>query len=152
MTPLKLGEFFLAYFVGALKVTFLDAYLGSMLTSAALATDDVAASTKVRDWRTLALHTPPLPSHIAAHILTRPPLSPDPQGVVVVETLFIVIVSVLITQFATGLFAEMMAAEGFEVAGAAAGAGGGGEEEAASDDAAAAGASEEGEGGIGTDR
>ena len=49
MTPLKLGEFFLAYFVGALKVTFLDAYLGSMLTSAALATDDVAASTKVRD-------------------------------------------------------------------------------------------------------
>ena len=55
------------------------------------------------------------------------------------------IVSVLITQFATGLFAEMMAAEGFEVAGAAAGAGsGGGGEEAASDDAAAAGASEEG--------
>ena len=49
MTPLKLGEFFLAYFVGALKVTFLDAYLGSMLTSAALATDDVAASTKARD-------------------------------------------------------------------------------------------------------
>ena len=48
MTPLKLGEFFLAYFVGALKVTFLDAYLGSMLTSAALATDDVAASTKAR--------------------------------------------------------------------------------------------------------
>ena len=61
------------------------------------------------------------------------------------------IVSVLITQFATGLFAEMMAAEGFEVAGAAAGAGSGGGE-AASDDAAAAGASEEGEGGIGTDR
>ena len=53
------------------------------------------------------------------------------------------IVSVLITQFATGLFAEMMAAEGFEVAGAAAGAGSGGGE-AASDDAAAAGASEEG--------
>ena len=53
------------------------------------------------------------------------------------------IVSVLITQFATGLFAEMMAAEGFEVAGAAAGAGSGGGEEAA-DDAAAAGASEEG--------
>ena len=53
------------------------------------------------------------------------------------------IVSVLITQFATGLFAEMMAAEGFEVAGAAAGAGSGGEE-AASEDAAAAGASEEG--------
>ena len=52
------------------------------------------------------------------------------------------IVSVLITQFATGLFAEMMAAEGFEVAGAAAGAGSGGGE-AASDDAAAAGASEE---------
>ena len=49
VTPLKLGEFFLAYFVGALKVTFLDAYLGSMLTSAALATDDVAASTKARD-------------------------------------------------------------------------------------------------------
>ena len=61
------------------------------------------------------------------------------------------IVSVLITQFATGLFAEMMAAEGFEVAGAAAGAGSG-NEEAASGDAAAAGASEEGEGGIGTDR
>lgn len=139
MTPLKLGEFFLAYFVGALKVTFLDAYLGSMLTSAALATDDVAASTKVRDWRTHALHTPP-PSHTAAHILSRP-RSPDPQGVVVVETLFIVIVSVLITQFATGLFAEMMAAEGFEVAGAAAGAGGG---EEASEDAAAAGGSEEG--------
>ena len=89
-----------------------------------------------------ALHTPPLPSHTAAHILSRL-LSPDPQGVVVVETLFIVIVSVLITQFATGLFAEMMAAEGFEVAGAAAGAGSGGGE-AASDDAAAAGASEEG--------
>ena len=53
------------------------------------------------------------------------------------------IVSVLITQFATGLFAEMMAAEGFEVAGAAAGAGGGGEE-AAADDGAAAGAGEEG--------
>ena len=53
------------------------------------------------------------------------------------------IVSVLITQFATGLFAEMMAAEGFEVAGAAAGAGSG-NEEAASGDAAAAGASEEG--------
>ena len=52
------------------------------------------------------------------------------------------IVSVLITQFATGLFAEMMAAEGFEVAGAAAGAGSGGEE--ASEDVAAAGASEEG--------
>ena len=62
------------------------------------------------------------------------------------------IVSVLITQFATGLFAEMMAAEGFEVAGTAAGAGSGAGEEAASGDAAAAGASEEGEGGIGTDR
>ena len=71
MTPLKLGEFFLAYFVGALKVTFLDAYLGSMLTSAALATDDVAASTKVRDGphsrftprrhRTCLLYTSPSP-------------------------------------------------------------------------------------------
>ena len=142
MTPLKLGEFFLAYFVGALKVTFLDAYLGSMLTSAALATDDVAASTKVRD----GPHTRARAAAIApraARILSRL-RSPDPQGVVVVETLFIVIVSVLITQFATGLFAEMMAAEGFEVAGAAAGAGSGGGEEAASDDAAAAGASEEG--------
>ena len=46
MTPLKLGEFFLAYFVGALKVTFLDAYLGSMLVGAALETDEIAASSK----------------------------------------------------------------------------------------------------------
>ena len=46
MTPLKLGEFFLAYFVGALKVTFLDAYLGSMLVGAALETDELAASSK----------------------------------------------------------------------------------------------------------
>ena len=44
MTPLKLGEFFLAYFVGALKVTFLDAYLGATLTSAALGTDDHVAT------------------------------------------------------------------------------------------------------------
>ena len=142
MTPLKLGEFFLAYFVGALKVTFLDAYLGSMLTSAALATDDVAASTKARDGPQHKRHAAALPT--ARHRVTPDFLSPDPQGVVVVETLFIVIVSVLITQFATGLFAEMMAAEGFEVAGAAAGAGSGGGEEAASGDAAAAGASEEG--------
>ena len=144
VTPLKLGEFFLAYFVGALKVTFLDAYLGSMLTSAALATDDVAASTKVRDGpHTRRRAAPHPPSRHPRCSLTRPPLSPEPQGVVVVETLFIVIVSVLITQFATGLFAEMMAAEGFEVAGAAAGAGGGGVE-AAADDGAAAGAGEEG--------
>ena len=34
LTPLKLWtEFFPAYFLGALKATFLDAYLGSMLTS-----------------------------------------------------------------------------------------------------------------------
>ena len=46
VTPLKLGEFFLAYFVGALKVTFLDAYLGSMLVGAALETDELAASSK----------------------------------------------------------------------------------------------------------
>ena len=117
VTPLKLGEFFLAYFVGALKVTFLDAYLGSMLTSAALATDDVAASTKARDGPQHKRHAAALPT--ARHRVTPDFLSPDPQGVVVVETLFIVIVSVLITQFATGLFAEMMAAEGFEVAGAA---------------------------------
>ena len=75
MTPLKLGEFFLAYFVGALKVTFLDAYLGSMLTSAALATDDVAASTKVRDWRTHKRHAAALPT--TRHRFTPVVLSPD---------------------------------------------------------------------------
>ena len=71
MTPLKLGEFFLAYFVGALKVTFLDAYLGSMLTSAALATDDVAASTKVRD----GPHTRFTPRH--CHRTSPRTFSPD---------------------------------------------------------------------------
>ena len=75
VTPLKLGEFFLAYFVGALKVTFLDAYLGSMLTSAALATDDVAASTKVRDWRTHKRHAAALPT--TRHRFTPDVLSPD---------------------------------------------------------------------------
>ena len=71
MTPLKLGEFFLAYFVGALKVTFLDAYLGSMLTSAALATDDVAASTKVRDGPTRTSHPATAIAHRRAH--SQPP-------------------------------------------------------------------------------
>ena len=41
LTPLKLFEFFPAYVLGALKATFLDAYLGSMLTSAALGTDEL---------------------------------------------------------------------------------------------------------------
>jgi len=76
VTPLKLGEFFLAYFVGALKVTFLDAYLGSMLTSAALATDDVAASTKVRDGPHNTNATPP---RVPPPATASPPdvLSPD---------------------------------------------------------------------------
>ena len=46
LTPLKLAEFLPAYFLGALKATFLDAYLGSMLVGAALETDELAASSK----------------------------------------------------------------------------------------------------------
>ena len=46
LTPLKLTEFLPAYFLGALKATFLDAYLGSMLVGAALETDELAASSK----------------------------------------------------------------------------------------------------------
>ena len=142
MTPLKLGEFFLAYFVGALKVTFLDAYRLDAHVGRARHRRRrrrrrcATAGTRRR-------RSPPPLRHPRCS-LTRPPLSPEPQGVVVVETLFIVIVSVLITQFATGLFAEMMAAEGFEVAAAEEAASEDAAEEAASEDAAAAGASEEG--------
>ena len=46
LTPLKLFEFFPAYVLGALKATFLDAYLGSMLTSAALGTDELGTASK----------------------------------------------------------------------------------------------------------
>lgn len=89
LTPLKLWEFSSAYFLGALKATFLDAYVGSMLTSAAIGSSEVAQSSKL---------------------------------VLVVETVAIVAVSVLVTQFATTLFADMMSEEGFD----AAQAGGGG--------------------------
>jgi uncharacterized membrane protein YdjX (TVP38/TMEM64 family) len=81
LTPLKLTEFLPAYFLGALKATFLDAYLGSMLVGAALETDELAASSK---------------------------------GVLVAETLTIVTISVLVSQFATQIFSEMMSEEGFE--------------------------------------
>ncbi len=81
LTPLKLSEFFPAYFLGALKATFLDAYLGAMLTSAALGSDQLAATSK---------------------------------GLVLAETLAIVTVSVLVSQFATQVFAEMLSEEGFE--------------------------------------
>ena len=84
LTPLMLAEFVPAHFVGVLKATFLDAYLGSLLTSAALGTDDVGAASK---------------------------------GIIIAETVAIVTVSVLVTQFATQVFAEMMSEEGFEVAG-----------------------------------
>jgi len=82
LTPLKLWtEFFPAYFLGALKATFLDAYLGSMLTSAALGQDEIDAASK---------------------------------GIVVAETLAIVAVSVLVSQFATQTINDLMREEGFE--------------------------------------
>ena len=86
LTPLKLWEFSTAYFFGALKATFLDAYLGSLLTSAAIGTDEVAAGSK---------------------------------ALLVFETIAIVTISVLVSQFATQVFAEAMSEEGFELAGGA---------------------------------
>lgn len=80
LTPLKWWEFSSAYFVGALKATFLDAYLGSLLTSAAIGTDEVASGSK---------------------------------ALLVGETIAIVTVSVLVSQFATQVFAEAMSEEGF---------------------------------------
>ena len=71
----------LAYFLGALKATFLDAYLGSMLTSAALGQEEIDAASK---------------------------------GIVVAETLAIVAVSVLVSQFATQTITDLMREEGFE--------------------------------------
>lgn len=80
LTPLRWWEFSSAYFVGALKATFLDAYLGSLLTSAAIGTDEVASGSK---------------------------------ALLVGETIAIVTVSVLVSQFATQVFAEAMSDEGF---------------------------------------
>jgi len=79
-TPLKLPTFFCAYFVGALKATFLDAYLGSLLTSGLAGEEAVSGSTRV---------------------------------IVIVETVAILLVSVLVTQYALGLFNEMMQEEGY---------------------------------------
>ena len=46
-TPLKLPTFFCAYFVGALKATFLDAYLGSLLTSGLAGEEAVSGGTRM---------------------------------------------------------------------------------------------------------
>jgi uncharacterized membrane protein YdjX (TVP38/TMEM64 family) len=81
LTPLKTWEFTSAYFVGALKATFLDAFLGSMLCSAAIGSDEIAEGSR---------------------------------AIIVVETVAIVAVSVLVSQFATQVFAEMMTEEGFD--------------------------------------
>ena len=70
--------------MGALKATFLDAYLGQMLTSGLLGTEEVAGGT----------------------------------GILIAETLAIITVSVLVSQFATQVFAEMMTEEGFDTSAA----------------------------------
>lgn len=82
LTSIKLWEFASAYFVGALKTTFLDAYLGSMLTSAATGTDS---------------------------------LSTTSQGIIAVETVVVIGASVLVSQFATQVFSDMLKEEGFDV-------------------------------------
>ena len=93
LTPMRYWEFTPAYFLGALKATFLDAYLGSLLCSAAIGSDEIATSSK---------------------------------AVLAIETLAIVVVSVLVSQVATQLFADMLTEEGFDVAAFVAGADGGG--------------------------
>lgn len=64
-------------------MTFLDAYMGDLLTSGLTGSAAVGDATKT---------------------------------LVLVETVVIVVVSVLVTNFATGLFAEMMSDEGWDVA------------------------------------
>ena len=63
-------------------MTFLDAYMGDLLTSGLTGSAAVGDATKT---------------------------------LVLVETVVIVVVSVLVTNFATGLFAEMMSDEGWDV-------------------------------------
>lgn len=87
LTPLTLWEFIAGYFVGVLKTCFIDAYLGSLLTSAALGTDKLEASS---------------------------------QGIVVAETIGVITISVLVSQYATQVFSDMLQEEGFDVGGSAA--------------------------------